>query len=186
MLEQVVCPTNCGTSLPPVQFDPCTFDWRTSAIDQIAITQPDATPFTAVEDETEWAARLDQTVLTAGKIRLLHGVGTVNAPADVVITKGQKTRITKRNRSITFTINEMNDKNYDFVRAIECGGQRFQLWYFSNDGVDGFGGVAGIPVSATGTFVYGPNDGDILEATITFTWSALQSPPRFVSPIAST
>lgn len=185
MLEQVVCPTNCGTSLPPVQFDPCTFDWRTAGIDQIALTQPDATPFTLITDPTEWASRLDQTLLTAGKIRLLDGVGTLNQPTDVTITKGNKTRVTKRNRSLTFVINEMNDTNYDFIRAIECGGQKFQMWYFSNQNKDGFGGVSGIPVTANATFSSDNGEGSVLEATITFSWSALQSPPRFTSPIAS-
>lgn len=185
MPDYIVCPTDCGTTLPPVKFDLCAPEIRLSEIQNVAVGNANAAPFTLVTDPTEWATRLDQSATTGDKIRMLTGIGSIPAPADTVQTISKnRTRITRRVRTLTLVIDEMNNENYDFVRTIECGGQSFRIWPITDDGKELLGGNDGILASATAVVTYDTGEGAIQKATITFTWNSLQSPPRALNPIA--
>lgn len=103
-----------------------------------------AAPFTDWTQAAEWIARISETS-TAGDdyIRALTVIGDKPVPTSVLkdISNGRKIVIGK-DHIINFTIDDISDDNYEFMRELECGGE-FRFWY-ETEGGRMFGGNEGV------------------------------------------
>jgi hypothetical protein len=161
------CAENCDFTLPVVQFDDCAPEVVYSEIRRIFLAKKAAAPFSNWLNATEWLARMSQTSTTGNDyIRPLTVIGDKPAAADVVkeISNGRRVVIGK-DHTINFSIDDVSQANYDFMRGLECGGE-FRLWYETEGG-----------------FIYGGNEGIVVRLTIT--WRSKFSPERGISPIYS-
>lgn len=180
----VTCPTDCSGALPVVSFSKCAPDARISEITHLLVGKGDAAAFTDWTDATEWAARLSQSVI-GDKIRTL--TVRANKPAttktEQTMTNNRKV-VTNRHHVINFTVDEMNDSNYDFFRTTQCGIILFRIWYINNNTKDIYGGNPGIYAALFGEPVYDEGTGVLQKFVGTLEWDSMQDPPRAVNPIA--
>lgn len=173
------CPTDCTGLAPEVEFTDCAPELSQGEIQWIYVADLDQTPFTDVEDPAEWAAKLADT--GANKIRTLHVMGSLAVPdaTETEITHGDKVWSTQT-FTLEYDIVDISDKNYEFMRTMECN-YKTRIWY------------------ATGTHLYGGNDGievnnrlsNVIEKGIKSlgklsgkaTWISKFSPERCANPL---
>lgn len=177
------CPETCDFNLPVVSFDDCNPLIAYSEIRRVFIAKKGAAPFANWLNAAEWLTRLSQTsVVGDDYIRPLTVIGDKPAAADVVkdISNGRK-KVIGKDHTLNITIDDVTQSNYEFMRALECGGQ-FRFWY-----------------ETSGGFIYGGNEGfvanislnDILNRGVDeietiagpITWRTRFSPERGLSPI---
>jgi hypothetical protein len=179
------CPANCDFTLPVVQFDNCAPLVVYSEICRIFLAKKAAAPFTNWLSATEWLARMSQSSTTGNDyIRPLTVIGDKPAAADIIkeISNGRKIVIGK-DHTINFTIDELSQANYDFMRGLECGGE-FKLWYETEGGYI-YGGNEGITVRLTLNDVLNRGREEIETLVGVITWRSKFSPERGISPIYS-
>jgi len=82
---------------------------------------------------------------------------------------------------LNYTIDDVSDENYEFMRALECGGQ-YRIWYETEGGFL-YGGNEGILVNATGDDILNRGREEIETIAGTFTWRSKFHPDRTTSPI---
>ncbi len=177
------CPSNCDFTLPVVSFDQCAPTVVYSEIRRIFIAKKAAAPFSNWLSATEWVARMSQTSITGNDyIRPLTVIGDKPAPTDVVkdISNGRKITIGK-DHVLNYTIDDMTQANYEFMRGLECGGE-FRVWYETEGGIM-FGGNEGIVVRVSANDVL-PRGREEIETIVgVLTWRSKFSPERGISPI---
>lgn len=179
------CAENCDFTLPVVQFDDCAPKVVYSEIRRIFLAKKAAAPFSNWLSATEWLARMSQTSTTGNDyIRPLTVIGDKPAPADVIkeISNGRRVVIGK-DHTINFTIDDVSQANYDFMRGLECGGE-FRLWYETEGGFI-YGGNEGIVIRLTINDVLNRGRDEIETLVGVITWRSKFSPERGVSPIYS-
>lgn len=179
------CPANCDFTLPVVQFDNCAPLVVYSEIRRIFLAKKAAAPFTNWLSATEWLTRMSQSSTTGNDyIRPLTVIGDKPAAADIIkeISNGRKIVIGK-DHTINFTIDELSQANYDFMRGLECGGE-FKLWYETEGGYI-YGGNEGITVRLTLNDVLNRGREEIETLVGVITWRSKFSPERGISPIYS-
>ena len=178
------CPTGCETSLAPVAFSVCAPEVNLSEIARLYIATADSAGFTDWKSPTEWAARLSNTLTTAGKIRRLTVIA--DKPAPTAATRdisGGRTITSNKTHVVNFTIDETNSINHDWLRQLECGGQ-FKIWYETIGGLL-FGGNSGIIATVTADMVVARGTEEILVYNGTATWKNRFTEERAISPIAA-
>lgn len=179
------CAANCDVTLPVVHFDDCAPDVNYSEIRRIFIAKKAAAAFTNWLSPTEWLARMSQTSTTGNDyIRPLTVIGDKPAAADVVkeISNGRRVVIGK-DHTINFTIDDVSQANYDFMRALECGGE-FRFWY-ETEGGKMYGGNEGFVARVSMNDVLNRGRDEIETIAGVITWRTKFSPERGVSPIFS-
>jgi hypothetical protein len=179
------CAENCDFTLPVVQFDDCAPEVVYSEIRRIFLAKKAAAPFSNWLNATEWLARMSQTSTTGNDyIRPLTVIGDKPAAADVVkeISNGRRVVIGK-DHTINFSIDDVSQANYDFMRGLECGGE-FRLWYETEGGFI-YGGNEGIVVRLTINDVLNRGRDEIETLVGVITWRSKFSPERGISPIYS-
>lgn len=177
------CPANCDFTLPVVSFDTCAPTVVYSEIRRIFIAKKAAAPFSNWLSATEWLARMSQTSTTGNDyIRPLTVIGDKPAAADVFkeISNGRRVTIGK-DHTINFTIDDVTQANYDFMRGLECGGE-FRIWYETEGGFI-YGGNEGIVVRVSANNVLNRGREEIETIVGVFTWRAKFHPERGISPI---
>lgn len=179
------CPDNCDFALPEVLFDDCAPQVIYSEIRRIFIAKKAAAVFTNWTLATEWLARLSQVSTTGDDyIRALTVIGDKPAAADVTkdISNGRKVVIGK-DHTVNFTIDDVSDINYEFMRGLECGGE-FKFWYETSGGKL-YGGNSGFlaRVSMNDVLNRGVDEIETLAGVIS--WRTKFSPERTTSPIFS-
>lgn len=181
MSINVVCPTDCSFTLPPVQFSECAPKTKQGQITDIFLGNV-GQGFANWEDVVEWAARVDQTdVADVTKIRHLTVIGDQPAPEITKVTISHKREIVSgKKRTINIEIDDNTDVNYDFMRTLECGGS-YQMWYLSNAG-DLYGGNEGIKVTFELSEVIPKATEEFTKLIGTLNWDELISPMRIPSP----
>lgn len=177
-----VCPTDCSSLLAEVNFDRCNPVVNLSEIRRIFVAKVTAAPFTDVAAITEWTARLSEDSTDVDAIRPLTVIADKPAPASITkdISNGRKITVGK-DHTINYTIDDTSDKNYEFMRTMECGGQ-FRLWYETEGGYI-YGGNDGIPATLTADDVLNRGRDEIETIVGTATWRSKFSPERDISPI---
>lgn len=141
------CSTTCDGDLPEVLFDDCNPAVAFSEIRRIFVAKKIAAPFEDWTEASEWVARVDaSTTLGDDYIRAFTVIGDKPVPNSVSkdISNGRKFVVGK-DHVINFLIDDVSDKNYEAMRAFECGGQ-FRLWY-ETEGGHMYGGNEGILVN---------------------------------------
>ena len=143
-MSNPLCPTDCDQALGTVLFDDCAPNINPSEIQRLFVSKGNAEPFTDWKQASEWTTRIAQTGTNADAIRELTVIG--DKPAASPITKdisgGRKYTVGK-DHTLNFTVDDVSDENYEFMRSTECGG-KYRLWYETKGG-----------------YIYGGNDGII-------------------------
>lgn len=177
------CPQDCSSALPVVDFDKCNPKIHLSEIRRIFIARANAEAFTDWEMATEWTTRVSETDTDdEAAIRALTVIADKPAPTPVVreISNGRNITVAK-DHVINYTIDDISEENYEFMRVIECGGQ-YRIWYETEGGFI-YGGNEGILVSATGDDILNRGRDEIETIAGTFTWRNKFHPDRVSSPI---
>jgi hypothetical protein len=180
-MADINCPDGCEEALPIQEFDDCAPELNLSQIEELYYGKGNAAAFADVASPVEWAARLDQAA-AGDKIRKLIGIGGKAKPTAVVkeFSKRRK-KVTNRNHSLSFKVDETNQANDDAVRALQCG-QILTIWYKA--GGQMYGGNNGIrKVFVDAGAVLGEGNDDTLIYDYLFEWSSLIAEERCVSPI---
>lgn len=179
----ITCPTDCATGgVPDVAFDLCTPSYRYGEVTALLIAQV-GQPMT-LGDSAEITQRLAAADET--KMVLVHGYGDLPAASGEPNRLSSKYTITPpKDRTLNFTIVDLNDTNYEFIRRVDKCGGRFLLWYVTADG-DMFGGEefnAGNEVNLTGNYIVPAARTEVATGQFTASWSGPMS-ERKASPLS--
>lgn len=177
-----ICPTGCDTALSIVAFSDCAPEIVASEIKRIFVTKRTATPFTDWKLAPEWVERISDSVTDAQAIRALTVIGDKPAAASVSKDISNKRKwFVAKDHTVNFTVDDVSDENYEFMRATECGGL-YNMWYETHGGML-YGGNAGIPVSIVMDVVDNRGLDEIETLNGVATWRSKFSPERIKSPI---
>lgn len=177
------CSNSCDANLPIVGFNNCAPNVVFSEIRRVFLAKSTAAPFATWGTATEWLARLSQTSTSGDDyIRPLTVIGDKPAATGVVkqISNGRNVTIGK-DHVLNFTIDDMSQENYEFMRALECGGL-FKMWYETEGGYM-YGGPDGIKVNIDANVVQNRGREEIETINGVITWRSKFSPERVLSPI---
>jgi hypothetical protein len=177
------CAGDCDVTLAPVKFNDCQPVVAFSEIRRIFIAKKGAAPFNNWKAAGEWIARISETNITGDDyIRALTVIADKPAAASVFkeISNGRRVVIGK-DHTINFTIDDVSDENYEFMRTLECGGE-YRFWY-ETEGGRMFGGDDGFlaRVDANSVLNRGRDEIEIINGVMT--WRTKFSPERAISPI---
>lgn len=177
------CAGNCDEDLAPVSFDDCQPKVAFSEIRRIFIAKKAAAPFNNWKAAGEWVARINQTTTTGNDyIRPLTVIADKPAAASVFkeISNGRRVVIGK-DHTINFTIDDISDENYEFMRTLECGGE-YRFWYETEGGYM-FGGNEGFLARVDANSVLNRGRDEIETINGVMTWRTKFHPERAISPI---
>jgi hypothetical protein len=125
---------------------------------------------------------IDNTDTTNAKVKWLTAIGEVPASEKTVFTvqKFQKVTI-KRVFTLTLTIYNLSNLQYEFLRALQCNPTNYTFWYGNSAHV--YGKATGIiPTFTDVDFPLGAGEGDVELATVTITWESKTDPERKSNP----
>lgn len=177
------CSGSCDADLPPTNFSDCNPEVPFSEIQRIFMAKSSAAAFTDWTQASEWTTRISQTSVSGDDyIRVLTVIGDKPAATSVIkdISNGRK-KVVGKDHTINFTIDDVSDENYEFMRALECGGL-FRVWYETAGGYM-YGGNTGqlINIDANDVLNRGREETETIAGVIT--WRAKFHPERVTSPI---
>jgi hypothetical protein len=177
-----LCPTDCTTALGGVLFDDCAPNINPSEIKRVLVSKGNAAPFDDWTVATEWTTRLEMSGAAADPIRPLTVIGDKPAPSSVTkdISNNRKWVVGK-DHTLNFTVDDVSDENYEFMRATECGG-KYRLWYETHGGYL-YGGNDGIKATIVMDDVLNRGIDEIETLNGVATWRSKFSPERVKSPI---
>jgi hypothetical protein len=128
------CPTDCAGLLPEPLFVDCAPELRYGEIEWLIIARADAAPFNNIEDLIEWNARVALANTDHNAISIFHVIADLPEPEVTETTiSGDRTVRGDKKFTLPFTIDELNDQNYEAHLTIECGNQ-FLFWFVTADG----------------------------------------------------
>lgn len=167
----IACPTNCATGgVPDVAFDLCTPTIRRGEIKSVLLAQV-GKPMTT-GDATEITTRL--AAVDDTKMVRIFGIGDLPAGA------GEPRRISSlytfaapRQRTMPFTVYDLNDTNYEFLRKVDKCGGRYLIWFETADG-DMFGGEEfndGQEASVVANYLIPRSDAEEVVGELSFSWT---------------
>jgi hypothetical protein len=177
------CSATCDITLPVINFDDCNPEVNFSEIVRFFIAKKGAAAFTNWLSSSEWLTRISETSTTGNDyIRALTVIGDKPAATDVIkeISNGRK-KVIGKDHIINFTIDDVSQENYDFMRALECGGI-FKFWYETAGGKI-FGGNEGFDAQVSMNSVLARGKDEIETIAGVISWRAKFSPERGISPI---
>lgn len=177
------CAGDCDMDLAPVSFDDCQPNVSFSEIRRIFIAKKAAAPFNNWKAAGEWIARISETNQTGNDyIRALTVIADKPAAAPVFkeISNGRRIQIGK-DHTINFTIDDVSDENYEFMRTLECGGE-YRFWY-ETEGGRMFGGNEGFLARVDANSVLNRGRDEIETINGVMTWRTKFHPERAISPI---
>jgi hypothetical protein len=181
------CGTDCNSQLPPVNFDKCNPTVLLSEIRRIFVASIGAAPLADWANAAEWIERVSEANSSVDAIRPLTVIADkpAAAPVTAAISNGRTVTI-RKDHTINWTIDDVTDENYEWMRAVvECGGQ-VKIWYETEGGYL-YGGNNGIsPVSLTGDDILNRGTDQFETLAGTMTWKDKFSPDRVLSPIFDT
>jgi len=185
------CPTTCGGSVPPVEFNECTPLYHWGEISKIYIGPITIPHFADVSSITEWNAQLDNNDPADGHIRTLIVIGDMPEPEILEVpTSGDRIAIGYRTFSVNFEIDETGsvheetvvaDHNYTFLLLNQCGG-KYKIWFETSDGLL-YGGEDGIECSIRMNQIIPRERNALVKIMGKATWKSLQAPFRCHSPL---
>lgn len=181
-MSNPLCPNDCDQALGTVLFDECAPNINPSEIQRVFISKANAAPFNNWAQAQEWTDRIAASGATANAIRELTVIGDKPAAASVTkdISNGRK-YVVGKDHTLNFTIDDVSDENYEFMRSTECGG-KYRLWYETKGGYM-YGGNEGIKVSIVMDDVLNRGVDEIETLNGVATWRNKFSPERVKSPI---
>jgi len=184
----VTCPSDCDTDvqLPAIADEQncTTYDITLSQVRDLYIIPTGATFPMDWAGGTAVAGAIDNSVTDNTKTKHLVGIGGVAEPEETIDQYPDgKTRVTKADYSLVMRILQLDDQNYEFLRAMQCGWTGFTILY--GDRADKiFGKDGGIVIkSVRVVFPKGDGEDDRNHAVITIVWEAKGDPERKTNPL---
>lgn len=125
---------------------------------------------------------IDNSVTDNSKVKWLTGVGELPAADKTVVTVQKFQKVTlKRSYVISFTIYNLSNAQYEFLRALQCNPTNYTFWYGNSAHV--YGKSTGIiPVQTDVDFPLGGGEGDVELATLTISFESRVDPERKSNP----
>ena len=160
-MSNPLCPNDCDQALGTVLFDECAPNINPSEIQRVFISKGNAAPFNNWAQAQEWTDRIAASVTKD-------------------ISNGRK-YVVGKDHTLNFTIDDVSDENYEFMRSTECGG-KYRLWYETKGGYM-YGGNEGIKASIVMDDVLNRGVDEIETLNGVATWRNKFSPERTKSPI---
>lgn len=177
-----LCPTDCSTALNQVVFDDCAPNINASEIKRVFVAKGNSSPFENWTTATEWTTRMAQSGTTANAIRTLTVIGDKPAPSSVSKDISNRRKfVVGKDHTMNFTVDDVSDENYEFMRSTECGG-KYRIWYETHGGYL-YGGNEGVKCSIVMDDVLNRGLDEIETLNGVATWRAKFSPERTKSPI---
>lgn len=177
-----ICPENCEDVLAVISFDDCAPAIVASEIKRVFFARSSAEAFTDWKLATEWTTRISDSAVDPDSIRAFTVIGDKPAPAAVTKDISNKRKWTVgKDHTVNFTIDDVTDENYEFMRSTECGG-KYRMWYETHGGYI-YGGNEGILVSVIMDDVLNRGVDEIETINGVATWRSKFTPERIKSPI---
>lgn len=176
------CPTDCETSLEPVSFNTCAPEYHWGEISKIYVGPADMAAF-QIDNLANWTSRLSDTV--ADKIRTLIGIGEMPEPeVTEVATSGDRKAYSARQYTLSFTIDETNEINYEWMQMTGCN-TNYQFWFETSDGLL-YSDSPSLGLEGTVVFhqIIPRLRTELVTFVGTFKWQSYFAPHRLVSPMA--
>lgn len=178
---EIICATSCAQALPETEFNLCSPETNFGEIEEILVTNI-GNPLVDENDPAEWATRFALSATDPTKITRLFVVGSKPAPEGASIMISRDTEIpSPKTHTIPFKIFETNQKNYEFLRTLECG-KKLLVWYKTADGAL-YGGAKGIEVSITMNEIIPESRQELTYFEGSLKWKSKHHPCRTVSVI---
>jgi len=178
-----LCPTDCSSNLPAVDFDKCNPITNNAEISKLYFTTV-GNPLTNYANELEWDGRLDNSASGANKIRMLTVIGEFPAVGDneKEISGGRKKEGVK-DFQINVTVDETSSTNYNsLIRNMECGGN-YLVWFETRDGKM-WGGNSGIEAFIKFKLNISKSYNDLIVFDGTIKWKSQYHPEGYItSPV---
>jgi hypothetical protein len=176
-----VCTDSCADALPEVEFNICAPGINFGEIDAIFITNV-GNPMLDETDPLEWATRMALLVTDPTRIIELNVIGDKPAPesTEVAISRNRIV-VGAKGHSVNIEIQETNQKNYDMLRAFECG-KKIKFWYRTAGGLL-YGGNVGIDGSMVLNEIIPKSRKELIVFAGAIKWEAKHHPCRTLSVI---
>lgn len=182
-----ICPSDCSSSLPIVDFDKCAPEINNGEIAKIHFTTP-GNPMNNWSSNLEWDSRLDNDAAAASSIRTLIGIGDLPAPeaTEKLISLGRKIQGIRK-FTVNFRVDETNQILHDAFRAMQCNAGNYLVW-FSTRAAQGktgklYGGNSGIEAQIKVDKIIPESFDDIEIFQVTITWESQFMPEMINNPI---
>lgn len=140
---------------------------------------------TSAATPTYVANSIDNTNALNAKAKELVGIGEIAVPDKSTLNYPLlKTRTTEKRYPLQFTVYQLDDSTYEFLRQVQCGNLNFKFYYADLNGyvygiADGL-----VPDLIDVTFPKGNADTDRNTAVIKLFWKATGDPQRRANPLA--
>ena len=176
------CPLDCTSLLAAFDADQdCPISVYEGQIAWLLFTEDDAAnDLTDWEDASEWATRLDNTTAlgtAVSPIRYILIEGDLAAPADTEIdVAGKLKKLIKRERTMNWDLDRLNQTNYDGMRQLQCNGAH-KIWYVDCAGWL-YGGCSGISANISTYHNLVRDNGAKQTFTGTVTWNGIVDTAR--------
>jgi hypothetical protein len=182
-LKPSPCVESCDDfELPTLEFDNCNPQIFESQIKNIYVTKP-GLALNDWTDAAEWAARLSNSSIDANAIREFTVIGSLPLPDKTEkVISGERTVFVNKKRTLNFTIDELNDTNYEACRQMQCI-KKAKVWFATVDG-HLFGGNDGIDADLELDLELADGSGELEVVKGTLKWDSKYMPERITSPIA--
>jgi hypothetical protein len=184
------CPTNCASLILPAlavnQSCASTADLKKSQISYAVLLPNSATPPASWTSAANWATVIDNASIDNTKAKIWTVTGGVPAPNVVRVDMPLgKTAILEREYTLTLTRQKLDDSDYAFAKALQCGDTSFDFWYGSKGGYL-YGGQYGIaPSEINVSFPKGAGKDDYDQIVIELKFKACGDPDRTTLTLVS-
>jgi hypothetical protein len=187
------CPADCDTTftLPAIAADQdcttVTFNYsQVCGIYFVLVDADDPLTWTDPAAPTATAGAIDNTNTDGTKVKYLVGRGGMAAPEKTELSVfKRKTKVVNRRFTLTLTVDNMTDANYEFLRKLQCG-DTSGTFYFEDVADFIYGPEGGItPRSVDVDFIHGEGDDDVQSAQVIIVFDSNDgNPPRFSNPLS--
>lgn len=177
--EEIICPVDCESILPDVEFSVCAPEINLGEITDIYLGNP-GNPLTDENSATEWATRM--AAVDETKIINLKVMADLPLPEVSEIDISGKRKVTgDKSYTINLDIDETNQTNYEFMRATSCATKK-TAWYKTTSGKL-YGGATGIDGTLRLDEIIPRSSKEVTKFTGTFKWDSKTAPCRTDSVI---
>lgn len=127
---------------------------------------------------------IDNTLSDGTSQKQFFGVGSIAEAEDSEVTlNDDQTQVVERTRTLTFTLFDLPEATYDFLRNLQCGKYRPRIFY--TDRGEFIYGVDGGLVLKQFRVNFPKNTGNdaVNQAVITAVFAGLTDPDRYANPL---
>lgn len=182
-IDTLVCPTDCTALLPTVSFNECAPTYLTSQVSDVYLMNS-GYPLTNWTNADELLTRISNDSTDSNAIRAFAVVGSVAAPTQTEKkTSHRRTAYSDKEFTLSATIDDNSDTNYDAARAAGCN--RSYRFLYGTLGNKLYGGNTGILSTLRMWEEITDSDDDFAVLKMEFKWKAKLMPLRTDNPLTA-